>query len=269
MNIGKYYFAESYWGDNLQTTNSVKDIKKDREYNYGFLYNTIFSHKKKGAILDIGAGTGLFLSAFKDKKWDTSGVEFSKDAVKFAKKMYGLSIKQGDLMDIKFKEQSFDVVTMNNVLEHLYDPKKTLEKVDVLLKPKGIVVITVPNIYSLGSILFKKRWYALQIPRHLYHFSPRTVTKLLKDAGFTVDTISFNYKLHNYFTLFESFRYLLSPRFQSSDKKGLAVVEETTTPSLKKTIGKYVFSSLSLLLSTIEPFIGKGEVMTIYARKTT
>ncbi len=267
--IGKYYPPESYWGESMLVENTKEDWMKERKESYGFLYNIIFSQKKKGKIFDIGAGKGLFLSRFKERGWETDGVELSKDASKFAKKAYGITIRTGDFLQLAIPKNTLSVVTLNNVLEHLYEPKETLAKIHTCLEKDGFVLITVPNIESIGAKLFQKNWYPLQPPRHLYHFSIDTLTDMLSRSGFEVKGIYHGYRIHNYFSLFESFRLQLSPRFKKRTSGGKPRTTATypSQKTVKKQLGKVIARLASLIISSVEPFIGRGEVITIYATK--
>ncbi len=257
--IGKYYPKESYWGDD--------DSKAARDNRYNFIYQQIMNKKEKGTILDIGAGTGLFLTKFNDLGWEVSGIELSKTAVSFAQENFGIKLRNGDFLDFSFPKEHFDVVTLNNVLEHLYKPSDTLKKIFQVLKNDGLLVITIPNIESLGSKIFGKNWHALQPPRHLYHFSVKTITDMLGRSRFSVEQIKHNYWAHNYYSLFESFRFLLSPRFTKKEQGGLKNNNYNRRFSIILEIGKLV----GLLFASALAFVGanskRGEVITIYARK--
>lgn len=258
--ISKFYPNETYWND-----------KVNPQKAYGYLYNLIFNGKKEKKILDIGAGNGLFLTEFKKRGWEVTGVEFSEHAVMEAKK-FGLRLKRGDFLDYKFPNNYFDVVTLNNVLEHLYKPKETLKGVSKTIRKDGILVVTVPNIESIGEAIFKKDWHAIQPPRHLYQFTPYTLSEMVKEAGFKDINIYHNYWDHNYYSLFESFRFSTSPKFKKGNLGGLSKgsVKDLETPgdfSFIREAGKVAAKCFATVVSFIEPFLGKGEVITLYAKK--
>ena len=97
--IGKYYPPESYWGDVAKTA---------RDNRYNFIYRPIIKEKEKGTILDIGAGTGLFLFKFKELGWEVNGVELSKAAALLSQKNFGVKLKVGDFLDFSFPRKYFD-----------------------------------------------------------------------------------------------------------------------------------------------------------------
>lgn len=136
-----------------------------------------------GAILDLGCATGGFLSTLKGPSWELSGIEMSEDAASVARSRCGAEVFVGDILDAPFPPQSFDVITCFNVFEHVYEPKEVLVKVAEWLKPGGIFYTLMPNIDSAGARIFRSYWYALELPRHLSHFSPATLRKVAQSAG--------------------------------------------------------------------------------------
>jgi len=90
----------------------------------------------------------------------------------------------GDIFDAPFEPASFDVITSFDVLEHLYQPTRVIEKVHSWLKPGGVYYVAVPNVESWESHLFKSYWYGLEMPRHLFMYSPSSLRKLATNAGF-------------------------------------------------------------------------------------
>ena len=150
----------------------------------------IFIPLKKGKILDIGCGSGKFLSQFKNRGWKCWGVEPSPAAAQRAKKL-GLDIFAGDLLEANYPENFFDLITLNHVFEHLFNPNEILLEISRILKPDGILRIYLPNIQSLVARIFKSYWFNLDIPRHLYHFSPKTLGKILVKNGFRLKKIKY------------------------------------------------------------------------------
>jgi len=127
--------------------------------------------QRKGRLLDIGCGSGAFLAKMRELGWNVTGVEFDRKTVKVAREHFGLNIYEGTLEEADFFENEFDVLTMNHVIEHFYDPITTLKEVYRILKPGGKLVIITPNIESLGARLFGRAWLHWDPPRHLYILS--------------------------------------------------------------------------------------------------
>jgi SAM-dependent methyltransferase len=144
----------------------------------------------EGKILDIGAGSGSFLASMKTLGWDPYGVDISAEAVARAQRL-GIRMVQGEVRDAPFPDSFFDVITLRAVLEHVHHPVETLREVRRFLKDQGRVYVVVPNIASLNFWLFGGFWYALEVPRHLYAYSPRVMRGLAEKAGFVVLSVRF------------------------------------------------------------------------------
>ena len=263
----KYYESKMYFGRDVASDYEIED-SANRELHYGPMYDLILTKKKYGSILDIGAGTGMLLSKFKDEGWEVDGVELTGSAVRYCKKKYGINLRKGDFLDKKINNK-YDVVVLNGALEHLHKPLETLTKARSLLKNRGIIVVSIPNSASIGRKLFGRNWFAWQPPRHLYHFTPITVKTLFNKAGFKKINILFSYDVQNKYILFQSARYMLSPKFKKKKTGGLVNSEGAfkKTFSIKKEIGKVIFYVSSNILSLIEPLIKKSEVIIVYAEK--
>lgn len=128
----------------------------------------------QGKLLDIGAGTGDFLVAAQSRGWETKGIEPSDKAKSIAVKK-GVSFYEA--ID-NVPDNSFDVITMWHVLEHVPDIEKQITELKRILKPDGIIVIAVPNYKSYDAAYYGSYWAAYDVPRHLWHFSKTAIKKL-------------------------------------------------------------------------------------------
>ncbi len=142
-----------------------------------------------GRLLDVGCGSGDILAMASELGIEVTGVEFAPEAVAHARESRGLDVRQGTLEEAGFGAGSFDVVTLWHVLEHVPDPVGTLREVRRVLKPGGHVVVQVPNYGSIQSRVFGDRWYALDVPRHLHHFTPRTLRRAFGAAGLVWESL--------------------------------------------------------------------------------
>ena len=137
-----------------------------------------------GRLLDVGAGTGLFMEASMRAGWVAEGVDISAAAVRMARRITNANVIQGGLEDVPAKGD-FDAVTMWDVLEHLADPRAALERVRALLRPAGLLGISFPNVGGLRARLLGTRWrYFQREIGHISHFSPGTLRAILGQAGF-------------------------------------------------------------------------------------
>lgn len=182
--LAKYYKSEKYISHTDSETGFIDKIYQQ--------IKSIMLQKKikwiekikpeQGKILDIGAGTGDFLLKAKEKGWQTFGVEPNSGARK-------LSAKKGvDLIGniSPLPDHHFDVITMWHVLEHVPDLEQQIKDLDRLLKPKGLLIIAVPNFKSYDAQKYKEHWAAYDVPRHLYHFSPESILQIFEPAGFSL-----------------------------------------------------------------------------------
>ena len=140
---------------------------------------------KQGKILDYGAGTGAFLETCKKNKWEAYGIEPDETARKVMAEKFSIStyVSLTDAQGDKAYAE-FDVITAWHVLEHVPDLKETIESFKKLLKEKAILVVAVPNPESHDAKHYKECWAAYDVPRHLWHFAPKDMTKLMTDSGF-------------------------------------------------------------------------------------
>ena len=175
-NLGKYYESEDYIShtDNKRSLfeklyHFIKSIALKNKLN---LINSL--QPNKGKILDVGAGTGEFLSVAKNDGWQTIGVEPS-DKAKAIAKSKGVSFVE---QTSELENHSFDVISMWHVLEHVPDLDKQIKELKRLLKPSGTLIIAVPNFKSFDAKHYGKFWAAYDVPIHFWHFS-KTAIKLL------------------------------------------------------------------------------------------
>lgn len=141
--------------------------------------------RKPGRVLDVGCGDGQFLADLKKRGWDVYGVEFSATGCNLARTK-GINVHHGELRKAAFPDKFFDVVTAWHVLEHLSEPTVDLAEMQRILRDDGLLAVEVPNSSSLTFKLCRERWWQLDIPRHLQHYTPATLQKLLQQTGFTV-----------------------------------------------------------------------------------
>jgi 2-polyprenyl-3-methyl-5-hydroxy-6-metoxy-1,4-benzoquinol methylase len=179
-----------------------------------FLYNVYFNKKVKkpllkilfqpfkfivrGAeiskgkkLLDVGSRTGQFLYEMKCLGLDGHGLEPGDFNEQEAKKN-GLKVKKGFLKKGVYKKESFDIITINHVLEHVRNPSEIVEEAKNLLKKNGLLIIGVPNTNSLSNKIFRRNWLAYDVPRHLINYSEKNLSEFLKKHGFKVKKVRYN-----------------------------------------------------------------------------
>ena len=144
---------------------------------------TLAQHKQSGTLLDLGCSSGAFLESLQGKGWDLFGVEMSAESAKLAQEKSGANVFVGNILDAQFPSASFDVITCFDVFEHLYEPRRVMARIAEWLKPGGILYILVPNVDSAEARIFRSYWHGLELPRHLFHYSPASLKFLAESAG--------------------------------------------------------------------------------------
>ncbi len=153
---------------------------------------------RPGALLDVGAATGIFMHLARERGWDPTGVELCAERAVEAAKEFDLSILAGSFTDLDFDGRLFDAITMLDVVEHTVDPLAMIRRAYALLRPGGALFIAVPNQQCLLTVLVNayarlggpaaatKLLPRLYVPIHLHYFTPPTLTRLVTTAGFRV-----------------------------------------------------------------------------------
>jgi 2-polyprenyl-3-methyl-5-hydroxy-6-metoxy-1,4-benzoquinol methylase len=153
-----------------------------RSINSYFCLNTLSRFVPAGRLLDVGCAAGYFLNAAR-LRYEVQGVELSRAAVAYARERLALNVFHGTLEAAALSDDSFDVVTLIDVIEHLDNPRQTLRDIWRILKPGGLLYIVTPDVSSNVARLLGSKWWGLR-PAHVYYFSPKTLTALLNKTGF-------------------------------------------------------------------------------------
>ena len=167
---------------------------------------------KTGRMLEIGCSSGSYMHRMAVQNWDVEGIEFSPFAAMNARS-FGFKVHIGSVESAPDPEYQYDIVVGWMVLEHLHEPVKVLKKLKRWTKPNGWIAISVPNAASLEFKIFKDLWYALQLPTHLYHFTPDTIKKLFEYSGWNVEKVLHQQNLNN---LISSIGLILKKRIHSA-----------------------------------------------------
>jgi 2-polyprenyl-3-methyl-5-hydroxy-6-metoxy-1,4-benzoquinol methylase len=147
--------------------------------------NLVSKFSTGNRLLDIGSGTGYFLKAAKERGYSVSGIEKDSKARNFAIDNFGLDVKGEDFL-WNINSNSFDVVTLWHVLEHMQNLNEVVDKLFKILSKDGTLILALPNHNSYDAGIYKEYWAAYDVPRHLWHFTPATVEKLLNKHQFKI-----------------------------------------------------------------------------------
>jgi len=196
------FYPQDYWGEaNEPTLDWIRSSQSDKTK---FLATCALT---SGRILDVGCGSGWFLRTLDETHWERFGVETSEAAAQAARRALGSQqIFTGTLIEAPHQDASFDVVAFWSALEHMNNPRANLIEARRLLKPGGTLIVQVPNAASYQSRWFGGNWFALDAPRHRYHFTLATLDRVLTDSGFIMYRKTFHSKAHNAHALRQSLK---------------------------------------------------------------
>lgn len=238
LEVLKDYYPSEYYNPRLTSYREYSWLKKKvMEDHYGYKSSSNYSKKlgflrkigsfplkywyrdtipfiEYGRLLDVGCGNGTELYKLKKMGWETYGVEMGEEASNRAQ-LEGLSVFTGNLFEASFPDQFFHVVRMSFVLEHLPNPKETLMEVKRILQPHGRVYISIQNARSLNFWLFKGEWFSLDVPRHLFSFSPKTIERLMSSVNLEIKNTRYSSGTR---TFLVSLQYWLNARFRKGKK---------------------------------------------------
>ncbi len=132
-----------------------------------------------GTLLELGIGRGEFLLKMRRLGWQVKGVDISPAALRFVRQQYHLDACLAGSRRLPYNDHAFDVVFLKHTLEHIHHPNPVMGEIYRVLKPGGRVLITTPNVNSLGNRLFGSRWAAYALPRHLVLYNKKSLCHLL------------------------------------------------------------------------------------------
>lgn len=264
------YYDERYYGKGttkfipiITWLRQISVLKKVRKISSFYAHQT-------GKVIDIGCADGAFLFNIKKRKWDVYGSEHSAS---FATSPYlrDINVHIGDIDRLKADDSSFDVVTLWHVFEHLADPNRYLKEINRILKPNGLLVITLPNIASWQSRLFKAQWFHLDAPRHLFNFSPTTLQALLEKNDFTIQRIEHFSLEYNPYGFIQS---LYNVVFGGNNRL-YDVLKNSDTKLLRdypiqisiQILLLVVLVPVSIIFSILESLAKRGGTIKVYIRK--
>jgi 2-polyprenyl-3-methyl-5-hydroxy-6-metoxy-1,4-benzoquinol methylase len=237
--IGAYYESEEYTSHSESKAGLIQSLYfLVQGIALRSKFRIVRRHVSGSKILDYGCGTGAFLKYLKDKGWDTMGLETSHTALVKARKK-GLEVFQAreDLIpDVKY-----DAITLWHVLEHLPNPLDTLSYLKSRLTDQGMLIVAVPNLNSYDARFYGEHWAAYDVPRHLFHYSPITMGRLVLSQGLKI--------VRTYPMVFDSFYVsMLSEKYKSGHPRMLSAFYRGLISNVRA-LGSRNYSSLIYILS--------------------
>ena len=211
--IGFYYPDNygPYLGTQVRQTKTTSGIKKLIRPFAKWFFNNKSQELPAMAptrMLEIGCASGAFLHQMADQGWQVEGIEFSEKAAQAASQL-GYKVHAGPLEIAPAPEHLLDLVVGWMVLEHLHDPVGCLKKLHEWSSQDAWLVLSVPNANSFEFQIFKDKWYALHLPNHLYHFTPRSLAQVLKAGGWSLEKVHHQQSIIN---LIESTAYVVESK---------------------------------------------------------
>ncbi|RLT20787.1 MAG: class I SAM-dependent methyltransferase [Planctomycetota bacterium] len=180
-----------YLGTRVLKTNSTSSLKRLLTP----LARKIFDDKSQrlpimvpAKMLEIGCASGAFLNQMSGLGWEVEGIEFSEKAAQNARQL-GYKVYAGSLETAPAPLTLVDLIVGWFVMEHLHNPIGSLKKLHEWANPGAWLVLSVPNANALEFHLFKDKWYALQLPTHLNHYTPQSLAKVLNEGGWTLEKV--------------------------------------------------------------------------------
>ncbi len=195
------YYPLSYYGSGRRFNPIVEWLLNNL---YAYRARQIESKHKPGKVLDIGCGRGLLLNKLRERGWEPRGTELSEEAAAYARQKLRLPVSTRALQDLHFPDEEFDLVILWHVLEHVTAPRAMLKEVSRILKPGGILLVAVPNFGSWEARRSGRGWFHLDVPRHLTHFTPRTLQRSLEMVGLSLVSTNFFSTEYDFFSFVQS-----------------------------------------------------------------
>jgi SAM-dependent methyltransferase len=230
---------------------------------WGFRKVALDKYKQTGALLDLGCSSGSFLEFIQSESWKLYGIEMSAEEARIAEQRSKAKVFVGDVLDAPFARESFDVITCFDVLEHLYEPKRVMARVAEWLRPGGIFYALVPNVDSAEGRVFGSYWHGLELPRHLFHYSPASLKFLADSAG--LREVSLETRRNP--AVGTSLRYVCDDVFRSVGIRKTPVAYRGEASLPWRAARKVVRLTVLRALLAMAPLVGGGESIHAIFRK--
>jgi 2-polyprenyl-3-methyl-5-hydroxy-6-metoxy-1,4-benzoquinol methylase len=271
------YYPPGYYGS--QSSNrfpSIVEWLQDALYQWRARRLEVLNGGKPGRVLDVGCGRGLLLAQLRQRGWEVQGTELSEQSAAYPRDVLGIPVHIGDLADLHLPSEQFDAVVMWHVLEHVPDPAVVLAEVARLLRPGGIFLVAVPNFGSLEARFTRDKWFHLDVPRHLNHYTPAVLYRSLAAAGLRVRRAAYFAPEYDFFSFVQSTLNRIGLRhnllYNLLRGRGAKVMHERggvgPAQILATLLLSLPLSVLSVPESLLVAALRQGATLTLYTQKT-
>lgn len=270
--MAKYYPAVYYAQTGGKRFPAVVELIQNLLYGRRVRRIERLTGGRKGRVLDVGCGPGFLLKRFQEHRWEVQGTELSEHSAAHARETLGLPIHTGDLGSAHFPDAHFDAVVLWHVLEHVPCPQSTIAEVARILRPGGVFLAGVPNFGSWEARVAKDKWFHLDVPRHLNHFTVPVLARLLTNSGLTVRSDSFFAPEYDCFSFVQSALNRLGLRHNLlyqllRQGRGKVLREESIFQILATLLLAVPLTIVSLPATFLASVLRHGTAFSLYAEK--
>jgi SAM-dependent methyltransferase len=204
-NLAAYYGATYYGSAGRRRFPAVVEWLQGRLYaqRAGLVARAV---GRAGRVLDVGCGPGHLLARFAARGWQAIGTEVSPEAAQIPRERYGLDVRAGDVVEQRFGSAEFDAIISWHSLEHVRDPGRVLDEIARILKPGGVLLLSVPDFSSPEAQADPAAWFHLDVPRHLHHFPEPVLRAALERRGLWVESETSSAPEYDAFSLVQTWQ---------------------------------------------------------------
>ena len=270
------YYPHGYYGHGKRY-NTLLERLLDSLYAVRVRLIEIANGLEPGRVLDIGCGRGLLLHQLRKRGWEVVGTELSEDSASYARDVLQIDVKTASVTELNLPAESFDTIILWHVLEHITEPEGLLQEVARLLAPGGTLLVAVPNFGSLEARGAKSRWFHLDVPRHLNHFTPASLRGMLLAAGLHPRMVSYFASEYDFFSFVQTALNMLGLRhnllynlLRTRGAKVLTGQQQASVPTrdlLLTLLLAPILGAISLVWAPLVAVRGQGATVTMYAKK--
>jgi len=233
------FYDSDYWEDpEAEGYGGYAAAEERKRHHFAGLLGVLETLRPPGALLEVGSAYGFFLDEASRRGWQVRGIEPSPHAARHAREQLGLDVASEPLSELATERNSVDAIVMWDVIEHLPDPRATLEAAYAWLRPGGVLGLSTGDVKSLTARLHGRGWSLLTPPWHQFYFSRRTMKRLLTDIGFKVVRVG--------------------------GDGNVAVDATSDRPRVPKALARVLSSRAAI---TLARKLGAGGIMFVFARK--